>query len=69
MHGWPENLKGPSSIPHNAGDVIPKEMSLQDIQEFKEAWAAGVKRALYAGFDVRHSKPLSGLPGLRCTGN
>ena len=53
MHGWPENVKGPSSIPHKTGDFVPKEMSLQDIQELKEAWAAGVKRALQAGFDVR----------------
>lgn len=27
-------------------------MSLQEIDAFKEAWAAGVKRAIKAGYDV-----------------
>lgn len=52
MHGWSENLKAPSSVPYKLGDVVPKEMSLKDIQELKEAWAAAVRRALQAGFDA-----------------
>lgn len=30
---------------------MPKEMTLQDIQELKDAWVAAVKRGLSAGID------------------
>jgi 2,4-dienoyl-CoA reductase-like NADH-dependent reductase (Old Yellow Enzyme family) len=50
--GWPNNVKAPSAIPYNEDHAMPKEMSLGDIEEFKKAWVAAVRRALKAGFDV-----------------
>ncbi|KAJ5917937.1 hypothetical protein N7454_010312 [Penicillium verhagenii] len=49
--GWVENVKGPSAIPFSEGDIIPKAMTLEDIQEVKEMWVASVKRAIAAGVD------------------
>lgn len=52
VNGWPDNVKAPSAIPYNEDHATPKEMTLQDIEEFKAAWVAAVKRSLTAGFDV-----------------
>lgn len=52
LNGWPTNLKAPSAIPQGAENATPKAMTLADIDELKTAWAAGVKRALRAGFDT-----------------
>jgi len=52
VNGWPDNVKAPSAIPYSKDYPRPKEMTLKDIEEFKEAWVAAVKRALEAGFDV-----------------
>lgn len=49
---WPDDVYGPSPIPWNERHAKPKEMSLQDIQAFKDAFVASVKRALTAGFDA-----------------
>ncbi|KAE8355889.1 FMN-linked oxidoreductase [Aspergillus coremiiformis] len=49
--GWVDNVKGPSAIPFAPGDIIPKAMTKEDIQELKEAWVAATKRALAAGVD------------------
>ncbi|KAJ5909473.1 Aldolase-type TIM barrel [Penicillium tannophilum] len=49
--GWVDNVKGPSAIPFNEGDIIPQAMTLQDIQEVKDAWVSAVKRAIAAGVD------------------
>lgn len=49
--GWVENVKAPSAIPFADGDIVPKEMTKEDIQEVKDAWAAAVRRALAAGVD------------------
>lgn len=50
--GWPQNVKGPSSIPHSPELPNPIAMTLDDIEELKQAWAAAVRRAVAAGFDV-----------------
>ena len=42
---------GPSAIPYG-GLANPIEMTKSDIEGFKKAWVASVKRALTAGFDV-----------------
>lgn len=52
VNGWPDNVLGPSAIPYNEHHATPKEMTLKDIEDFKVAWEAGVKRALRAGVDV-----------------
>ncbi|KAE8373979.1 FMN-linked oxidoreductase [Aspergillus bertholletiae] len=49
--GWVDNVKSPSAIPFASGDIIPKAMTKEDIQELKEAWIAAIKRALAAGAD------------------
>lgn len=49
--GWVENVKAPSAIPFTEGDIVPKEMTKQDIQEVKDAWVAATKRAVAAGVD------------------
>ncbi|KAL4773309.1 FMN-linked oxidoreductase [Aspergillus nidulans var. acristatus] len=49
--GWTENVKAPSAIPFAEGDIVPKEMTKEDIQEVKDAWAAATRRALTAGVD------------------
>ncbi|KAJ5288942.1 hypothetical protein N7478_001972 [Penicillium angulare] len=49
--GWVENVKAPSAIPFAEGDIVPKAMTTEDIQEVKDLWVASVKRALAAGVD------------------
>ena len=50
--GWPDDVWGPSAIAWNEAHANPKEMSLEQIEEFKGAFAAAVKRAIMAGFDA-----------------
>lgn len=50
--GWPDDVWAPSSIVWDEHHAIPKEMSIQDIENFKAAWSSAVKRALKAGFDA-----------------
>lgn len=50
--GWTENVKAPSAVPFAEGDIMPKEMTKEDIQQVKDAWVAAVKRALTAGVDL-----------------
>lgn len=49
--GWVDNVKAPSAIPFAEGNIVPKAMTKEDIQEFKDAWVAATKRALSAGVD------------------
>ncbi|RDW91786.1 hypothetical protein BP5796_01180 [Coleophoma crateriformis] len=49
--GWVDAVKAPSAIPFTEASIVPKEMTLQDIEEFKNAWVAATKRALQAGVD------------------
>ncbi|EEP76393.1 conserved hypothetical protein [Uncinocarpus reesii 1704] len=50
-NGWPDDIKGPSDIPYSTRMGQPKAMTKADIEEFKEAWGAAVRRAVKAGFD------------------
>ena len=52
LGGWPDNVWAPSAIAWNDAHAMPKEMTLEDIEDFKAAFAAAVKRALEAGFDA-----------------
>lgn len=52
VNGWPDNVYGPGPIPYNEKHAKPKEMAKADIENFKSAWVASLKRALAAGFDV-----------------
>ena len=64
VHGWPDNVYGPSTLPWNEHHAKPKEMTKDDIENLKKAWVASLKRALTAGFDVieihnAHVRPLN----------
>ncbi|KAI9835876.1 MAG: hypothetical protein M1819_001774 [Sarea resinae] len=52
LGGWPDNVYAPSAIAFNDHHAQPKEMTEADIETFKSAWVAAVKRALAAGFDA-----------------
>ncbi|KAK6581293.1 hypothetical protein PZA11_005984 [Diplocarpon coronariae] len=52
VNGWPSNVKGPSNIPHSPELPTPIAMTLSDIDSLKKSWAAAVRRAVTAGFDV-----------------
>ncbi|PNS21913.1 hypothetical protein CAC42_511 [Sphaceloma murrayae] len=52
LNGWPDDVYGPSAIPWNKDHAQPREMTLQDISDFKDAYAAAVRRSLAAGFDA-----------------
>ncbi|KAK2021948.1 NADH:flavin oxidoreductase/NADH oxidase [Colletotrichum zoysiae] len=52
LNGWPDDVHAPSAIAWNDHHATPKEMSIQDIEEFKAAFADATRRALIAGFDA-----------------
>jgi 2,4-dienoyl-CoA reductase-like NADH-dependent reductase (Old Yellow Enzyme family) len=52
IDGWPENTVAPSAIPFNDVYPHPREMTLVQIQEFKDAFVAAAVRSVKAGFDV-----------------
>lgn len=51
--GWPADVWAPSALSYKGGDYpCPKAMSLPQIEAFKTAFVAAVRRALEAGFDM-----------------
>jgi 2,4-dienoyl-CoA reductase-like NADH-dependent reductase (Old Yellow Enzyme family) len=48
--GW--QVMAPSPAPFLAGDPVPREMTVADIQSAVESFAAATRRALAAGFEV-----------------
>ena len=52
LGGWPDSVFAPSAIPYDERHAKPKAMTREDIQNFKRAFVAAVKRALAAGFDA-----------------
>ena len=51
--GWPDNVLGPSPIAWSSeGYSKPKQMSVGDIEDVTEAFAAAARRAIQAGVDV-----------------
>lgn len=48
--GW--EMLAPSAIAFNAGERLPKAMTQDDINQFKQDFVAASKRAVSAGFDV-----------------
>jgi len=45
-------VKAPSAVAQNDEMPDPTELSLDEIEDLKQAWVAAVKRSLEAGFDV-----------------
>ena len=52
LNGWPDNVYAPSAIRYNEKLPQPKEMSKDDIENFKKAFIASVKRTVACGFDT-----------------
>ena len=52
LNGWPNAVYAPSSIAYNERHAKPHAMTAYDILNLKKAFAASVRRALAAGFDV-----------------
>ena len=42
----------PSALPLSCGTTVPAAMSVREIDEVKDAWAAAARRAFASGFDV-----------------
>ncbi|KAK6608693.1 NADPH dehydrogenase C23G7.10c 3 [Botrytis cinerea] len=51
-HGWPDNVKGPSPIAYKDKNIIPHEMTLDDIKSLVQAFGDATRRAIEAGFDA-----------------
>ncbi|KAJ9640398.1 NADH-dependent flavin oxidoreductase [Coniosporium apollinis] len=52
LNGWPDEVYAPSAIPYNDKHAQPKEMTKEDITNFKKAFKDSVQRALACGFDA-----------------
>jgi 2,4-dienoyl-CoA reductase-like NADH-dependent reductase (Old Yellow Enzyme family) len=52
LGGWPDFVFAPSAVPYDEKHAKPKAMIKEDIQDFKRAFIAAMKRALAAGFDA-----------------
>ncbi|TGO12783.1 hypothetical protein BTUL_0082g00270 [Botrytis tulipae] len=52
-HGWPDDVKGPSPIAYKDKNIIPHEMTRDDIKSLVEAFGDAAKRAIEAGFDAK----------------
>lgn len=48
----PDDVHAPSAIAWNEHHANPKAMTLEDIEEFKKAFADAVRRAVDVGFDA-----------------
>ncbi|KAF1850242.1 FMN-linked oxidoreductase [Cucurbitaria berberidis CBS 394.84] len=52
MNGWPDNVYAPSAIAFNDHHCTPKEMTKEDIENFKTAFKQAIERSLKIGFDT-----------------
>ncbi|KAH9479121.1 NADH:flavin oxidoreductase [Psilocybe cubensis] len=50
--GWPDNTWAPSAIPYQDDFPHPVTMTIDNIKELVDAFEAGAKRSIEAGFDV-----------------
>ncbi|CAF4195965.1 unnamed protein product [Rotaria sp. Silwood2] len=50
--GWPDEVVAPSPLPFAENYCIPKEMSLEQIEQFKQDFIKSVERSDKCGFDV-----------------
>ncbi|KAI1821908.1 NADPH dehydrogenase [Xylaria intraflava] len=50
--GWGDNVWGPSAIKYDEGYATPKEMTLDDIKEYLQAFKDATRRAIEAGVDT-----------------
>jgi 2,4-dienoyl-CoA reductase-like NADH-dependent reductase (Old Yellow Enzyme family) len=52
LGGWPDDVWAPSAIAFDENYPKPKEMTKENIETFKQAFVAGVKRSLEVGVDA-----------------
>jgi 2,4-dienoyl-CoA reductase-like NADH-dependent reductase (Old Yellow Enzyme family) len=52
LNGWPDNVHAPSALAYNGDHCMPKEMTLEDIENFKTSFVEAIKRAIDVGFDL-----------------
>ena len=50
--GWPDEVYGPSDIPHGPGYNKPHALTLEGIARIRDAFIDSARRAVKAGFDV-----------------
>ncbi|PYH88421.1 putative NADH oxidase [Aspergillus ellipticus CBS 707.79] len=51
--GWPDEIVGPSAIPHEEGiKAVPRALSGEDIEVLKKDFADAARRAVQANFDA-----------------
>ncbi|KAF7553446.1 hypothetical protein G7046_g7098 [Stylonectria norvegica] len=50
--GWPDEVFAPSAQAFSKDTIVPRAMTLEDIEKFKKDWVAAVKRAIQVGFDT-----------------
>ena len=50
--GWPDEVVGPSPLKWQEGYVLPREMTLEDINAVVKGFVNAARRAVEAGFDV-----------------
>jgi 2,4-dienoyl-CoA reductase-like NADH-dependent reductase (Old Yellow Enzyme family) len=50
--GWPDDVVGPSNEPFAPGYPTPRAITIDEIEQLKEDFVSGVRRAIEAGFDV-----------------
>ncbi|KAI8664151.1 Oxidored-FMN domain-containing protein [Fusarium keratoplasticum] len=49
--GWPDNVWGPSAIPHTEAHVMPGSLNLEGIEALIQSFADAARRAIKAGLD------------------
>ncbi|KAM6529878.1 NADH-dependent flavin oxidoreductase [Fusarium falciforme] len=49
--GWPDDVWGPSAIPHTEAHVMPKSLTLEGIEALIRSFAEAARRAIKAGLD------------------
>ena len=52
VNGWPDDVWAPSAIAFSDHYPTPKALTLEGIQQLKDAFVASVKRAVDVGFDL-----------------
>lgn len=52
--GWPDDVWGPSAIPHTERHVVPKALTLEGIEALVQSFADAARRAIETGLG-RHS--------------
>jgi 2,4-dienoyl-CoA reductase-like NADH-dependent reductase (Old Yellow Enzyme family) len=50
--GWPDDVVGPSNEPFAPGYPTPRAITIEEIEQLKDDFVSGVRRAVEAGFDV-----------------